>query len=61
MSRGPAHPGLAPIHFRFQPWEGGHFPENAGSTSGPLVIGHPVNWKPLNPGDVIVAGELEVV
>jgi hypothetical protein len=55
------HLGLAPIHFRLQPWEGGHFLEDAGSGLGTLVNGHPVNWKPLNPGDVIVAGELEVV
>ena len=56
-----AHLGLAPVHFRLQPWEGGHFLEDAGSGLGTLVNGHPVNWKPLSPGDVIVAGELEVV
>ena len=56
-----AHLGLAPVHFRLQPWEGGHFLEDAGSGLGTLVNGHPVNWKPLTHGDVIVAGELEVV
>ena len=56
-----AHLGLAPIHFRLQPWEGGHFLEDAGSGLGTLVNGHPVNWKPLTHGDVITAGELEVV
>ena len=56
-----AHLGLAPVHFRLQPWEGGHFLEDAGSGLGTLVNGHPVNWKPLTHGDSIMAGELEVV
>lgn len=53
--------GLAPVHFRLQPWEGGHFLEDAGSGLGTLVNGHSVNWKPLTDGDIITAGELEVV
>ncbi len=56
-----AHLGLAPVHFRLQPWEGGHFIEDAGSGLGTLVNGHAINWKPLAHGDLIVAGELEVV
>ncbi len=56
-----AHLGLAALHFRLQPWEGGHFIEDAGSGLGTLVNGHPVNWKPLAHGDTIHAGELEVV
>ena len=55
-----AHFGLAPVHFRLQPWDGGHFIEDAGSGRGTLVNGHPVNWKPLVHGDIITAGELEV-
>jgi len=55
-----AHFGLAPVHFRLQPWEGGHFIEDAGSGLGTLVNGHPVNWKPLIHGDIITAGELEL-
>ncbi len=55
------HLGLAPVHFRLQPWEGGHFLEDAGSGLGTLVNGHPVNWKPLTHGDIIAAGGLEVV
>ena len=56
-----AHLGLAPVHFRLQPWEGGHFVEDAGSGLGTLVNGHPIHWKPLVHGDTITAGELEVV
>jgi pSer/pThr/pTyr-binding forkhead associated (FHA) protein len=56
-----AHFGLAPVHFRLQPWEGGHFVEDAGSGLGTLVNGHPIHWKPLVHGDRITAGELEVV
>ena len=56
-----AHLGLAPIHFRLQPWEGGHFIEDAGSGLGTLVNGHAINWKPLAHGDAIIAGELEVI
>ena len=56
-----AHLGLAPVHFRLQPWEGGHFIEDAGSGLGTLVNGHAINWKPLAHGDLIVAGELEVI
>ena len=56
-----AHLGLAPVHFRLQPWEGGHFIEDAGSGLGTLVNGHAINWKPLDHGDLIVAGELEVI
>lgn len=56
-----AHLGLAPVHFRLQPWEGGHFIEDAGSGLGTLVNGHAINWKPLAHGDRIVAGELEVI
>ena len=55
------HLGLAPVHFRLQPWEGGHFIEDAGSGLGTLVNGHAINWKPLAHGDLIVAGELEVI
>ena len=56
-----AHFGLAPAHFRLQPWEGGYFIEDAGSGLGTLVNGHPINWKPLIHGDVIAAGNLEVI
>lgn len=52
---------LAAVHFRLQPWEGGHFIEDAGSGLGTRVNGHPIHWKPLIEGDVITAGSLEAV
>ena len=53
--------GVASEHFRLQPWEGGHFLEDAGSGLGTLVNGKPVGWVPLQHGDVITAGELTMI
>src|SRR5688572_20946557 len=52
--------GLAAVHFRLQPWESGHFLEDAGSGLNTLVNGQPVSWAPLKHGDVITAGELSL-
>ena len=53
--------GVASEHFRLQPWEGGHFLEDAGSGLGTLVNGKPMGWVPLQHGDVITAGELTMI
>ncbi len=53
--------GLAPVHFRLQPWESGYFLEDAGSGLGTLVNGRPVSWAPLKDGDEITAGELRMI
>ena len=48
--------GLAPVHFHLQPWEGGHFLEDAGTGLGTLVNERMVSWVPLQNGDTIRAG-----
>jgi hypothetical protein len=53
----PGH-GLAAVHFHLQPWESGHFLEDAGSGLGTLVNGNAISWAPLKHGDVISAGSL---
>ncbi len=53
--------GLAPVHFHLQPWESGHFLEDAGSGLGTLVNNKPVSWAPLHHGDLITAGSLQFV
>lgn len=50
--------GIAPVHFTLEPWEGGHFIQDAGSGSRTLVNGEVTNWRPLVHGDLITAGEL---
>ncbi len=52
--------GLGGVHFHMQPWEGGHFLEDAGSGLGTLVNDRKVSWVPLQNGDIITAGELRV-
>ena len=52
--------GLAPVHFHLQPWEGGHFLEDAGTGLGTLVNERMVSWVPLQNGDTIRAGDLQV-
>jgi hypothetical protein len=49
------------VHFRLQPWESGHFLEDAGSGLGTLVNAKPVSWAPLKHGDVITAGDMRMV
>jgi hypothetical protein len=56
----PGH-GLAPVHFHLQPWESGHFLEDAGSGLGTLVNGNSISWAPLKHGDVITAGSLRFI
>jgi len=56
----PGH-GLAAVHFHLQPWESGHFLEDAGSGLGTLVNGNPMSWAPLKHGDVITAGSLQFI
>jgi hypothetical protein len=56
----PGH-GLAAVHFHLQPWESGHFLEDAGSGLGTLVNGRSMSWAPLKHGDVITAGSLQFI
>lgn len=53
--------GVAAMHFHLQPWESGHFLEDAGSGLGTIVNGKAVTWVPLNHGDVILAGNLSLI
>lgn len=53
--------GLAPVHFRLQPWESGYFIEDAASGLDTLVNGRIVKWAALKHGDVIMAGGLKLI
>ena len=54
----PGH-DVAAVHFHLQPWESGHFMEDAASGLGTLVNGCPLAWAPLKHGDFITAGRLQ--